>query len=91
MTSRIAKRVSESQPAIILATALAAACLNQRWPAVAAVFVVLQAGTILAALSARHPRARQAGVRFLSRALAIPQPTHPASPRPHRPHLHLVP
>jgi hypothetical protein len=90
MTSRIAKRISESQPAIILATALAAACLNHRWPAIAGVFVVLQAGTFLAALSARHPRAHQAGVRFLSRALAI-QPTPEPTPQPHRPRLRLVP
>jgi hypothetical protein len=90
MTSQIAKRVSESQPAIILATALAAACLNHRWPVVAAVFVVLQAGTFLAALSPRHPRAHHAGVRFLSRAFAIQPASEPAT-RPHRPRLHLVP
>lgn len=90
MTSQIAKRVSESQPAIILATALAAACLNHRWPVVAAVFVVLQVGIFLAAVAARHPRVHHAGVRFLSRALAI-QPTPAPPPRGHRPHLHLVP
>jgi len=91
MTSQIAKRVTDSQPAIILATALAA-CLSHRWPTVAAVFVVLQIGIVLAAWGTRRPRARHdSGIRFLSRAIAVPQRTSNPLPRSHRPHLHLVP
>jgi hypothetical protein len=90
MTSHIAKRVSDSQPAVVLATTLSAVCLNHRWPVVAAVFIVLQLGIILAAWGGRHPRARQTGVRFLARASAIAQPmTEPAHRT--RPHLRLVP
>jgi ABC-type proline/glycine betaine transport system permease subunit len=91
MTAHIAKRVTDSQPAIILATALAAVCLNHRWPVVAAVFIALQLGIVLAALARRQPRVRQAGFRFLSRASAIAQTTTEAASPPHRPHLRLVP
>ncbi len=89
MTSHVAKRVSDSQPAIVLVTVFTAVCLNHRWPVVAALFTVLQLGVFLAAMGTRHPRVRQAGVRFLARANAIAQPTVP-TPRV-RPHLHLVP
>ena len=91
MTSQIAKRVTDSQPAIILATALAA-CLSHRWPTVAAVFVILQIGIVLATWGTRHRRARHdSGIRFLSRAIALPQPTADSLPPSRRPHLHLVP
>jgi hypothetical protein len=90
MTSHIAKRVSDCQPAVVLATTLSAVCLNHRWPVVAAVFIVLQLGIFLAAVGTRHPRARQAGFRFLARACAIAQPM--TKPAPHsRRHLRLVP
>jgi hypothetical protein len=92
MTSQTAKRVSESQPAIILATVLAALCLNQHWPAVVAIFFVMQLGIILTALGTRHGRLRQAsGIRFLARAVAISPQTTGTSARFGRPHLHLVP
>jgi hypothetical protein len=94
MTSHIAKRVTDSQPAIVLATALAAICLNHRWPAVVAVFTVLQLGIILATLGTRHRHDRpSASMRFLSRAHATPLASPVQAPRPltRRPHLHLVP
>lgn len=91
MTSQIAKRVTDSQPAIILATALAA-CISHGWPTVAVVFVVLQVGIVLATLGTRHSRlGRSSGMRFLARACAIPQMVAPAPLRSRRAHLHLVP
>ncbi len=91
MTSQIAKRVSASQPAIILATALAA-CLIHRWPATVAVFLALQAGIVLAAWGTGHRRAGpDRSLRFLSRALAIPEPPGPPLPRSRRAHLRLLP
>jgi hypothetical protein len=90
MISQLAKKVTDSQPAVVMATVLAYACMNHRWPAVVAVFVVLQLGILLSALATRHPRVRQAGVRFLARASAITQPMTEPAPRS-RPQLRLVP
>jgi hypothetical protein len=91
MTSHISKRVSDSQPAIILATILAAVSLSPRWPVAAVVFIGLQLATLMAAMATRFPRAHQAGFRFLARASAIAQPATVPASNSRRAHLHLVP
>lgn len=91
MTSQILKRVTDSQPAIIMATALAA-CISHGWPTVVAVFVILQVGIVLATLGTRRlPLQHTGGMRFLARACAIPQTAAPPSLRPRRVRLRLVP
>jgi hypothetical protein len=79
--------IRDLQPAIILAT-VGYACVDHRWPGLAAVFVALQLGAMLALRWRRHLRAR-CNVRFVGRAAVSPLDAPPML-RGRRVHLRLV-
>jgi hypothetical protein len=93
MTSPLTKILKDSQSAVVLFTALAFFCSNQRWPVAVAVFLGLQLVLMLLARFG-HGRGRaNEPMRFYGRAAAAPPETmlHARCPPLRRAHLHLVP
>jgi membrane protein implicated in regulation of membrane protease activity len=88
-----AKILTDSQPAIVLAAAVAFVSCQDRWQVAAALLLALELAALL--LARRRLRSRQRGanarliVRFVGRTVEARQPV--ATQVSHRRHLQLVP
>lgn len=88
MTNSLVKTIAQTQPAILLAAALAHVSLDLRWPATLVLVAGLQLVTLLASVHRRAQRTRD--LRFIARSMVVSTAPAPAPIR-RRPHLSLVP
>ncbi len=89
MKTSFIKTITHTQPAVLLATGLAHASLELRWPATLVLFALLQ---VVVLLAVRRRRARQShSLRFVARGMVVSVGPAPATPARRRAHLSLVP